>query len=68
MPAPDRMTVWEDEKQYVLAMMPYESTAALEQALRSSPVFGAPRVSGAWRWYPVLPDGHAGKEYAGAKP
>lgn len=58
----DGILLWERERQPLFCINPYgnvgEETPAewvrkLDERLRASPAFGPPRVSGAWRWYPV---------------
>jgi hypothetical protein len=49
----DGILVWEAETQVHFRAMPYGSVQELDRALRKSPVFASPQVSGDWRWYPV---------------
>jgi hypothetical protein len=49
----DGVLIWTHEKQLFFTQMPYKSFHRLDRALRQSRVFGAPKVSGGWRWYPV---------------
>jgi hypothetical protein len=49
----DGILVWEHETQLFFWATPYGSLQAFDQALRQSPVFDSPQVSGGWRWYAV---------------
>jgi hypothetical protein len=49
----DGILVWDNETQLYFRATPYGSLKDFDRALRQSPVFDAPHVSGAWRWYPV---------------
>jgi hypothetical protein len=49
----DGVLVWDNETQVYFRATPYGSLTDFDRALRESPVFGPPQVSGAWRWYPV---------------
>jgi hypothetical protein len=49
----DGILVWDRETQVYFRATPYGSPQAFDRALRKSPVFDSPQVSGAWRWYPV---------------
>jgi hypothetical protein len=51
----DGILIWEEEPTPFFKATPYESTAAFEQALHESALFGGPRVLGTWLWYPVMP-------------
>jgi hypothetical protein len=50
----DGILVWEKEPTPFFNATPYDSPAAFGRALQESPLFGPPRTSGTWRWYPVL--------------
>src|SRR5262249_3565623 len=45
--------LWENEPELFARATPCGSLADLEGALCTSGGFGPPRVSGAWRWYPL---------------
>jgi hypothetical protein len=45
--------VWDHETQLYFRTPLYGSLTAFDRALRNSPLFGPPQVSGAWHWYPV---------------
>ena len=49
----DGLLLWENERQLMFKITPYESPGRFEEALRDSGVFKPPQVSGAWRWFPV---------------
>jgi hypothetical protein len=51
----DGILVWEKEPMPFFNANPYGSAAAFDRALQASALFGSPRASGAWRWYPVRP-------------
>jgi hypothetical protein len=49
----DGILVWEHEPSLFFYATPYHSFERFDEAMRTSRVFDPPRVSGAWRWYPV---------------
>jgi hypothetical protein len=49
----DGILVWDHETQLFFRATPYGSLEAFDRALRQSPVFDSPHVSGAWRYYAV---------------
>jgi hypothetical protein len=49
----DGILLWENEPWALIRATPYGSLTGLDQALRQSTAFDPPRISGAWRWYPV---------------
>jgi hypothetical protein len=51
----DGILVWTKEPSPFFYATPYGKLSKFDRALRSSPLFGPPQVSGHWRWYPVRP-------------
>jgi hypothetical protein len=49
----DGILIWDKEKSLFFLRTPYGPREKFEEALRESPWFGSPQVSGAWHWYPV---------------
>jgi hypothetical protein len=49
----DGILVWDNEPAKFFLATPYGMTPEFDRALRKSPLFEKPRVSGAWRWYPL---------------
>jgi hypothetical protein len=59
----DGILIWDKEKSLFFLATPYGPLEEFERALRKSPLFDRPRVSGSWHWYPVRR-----WQYAGRKP
>jgi len=53
----DGLLLWEktDMRYLYFSVTPYPTLDEFHQALEQSQAFGTPRVSGAWRWYPLRP-------------
>jgi hypothetical protein len=51
----DGLLLWESQDLRFLYFYanPYPSLSEFHQAIEQSGVFGAPRISGTWRWYPL---------------
>jgi hypothetical protein len=49
----DGILVWDNETQLYFRATPYGSLKEFDRAIRKSPIFATPMVSGAWRWYAV---------------
>jgi hypothetical protein len=49
----DGILIWHHEPSPFFAASRYPTPEAFERAMRASPRFGAPQVSGEWQWFPV---------------
>jgi hypothetical protein len=49
----DGILIWEQEPMAAFRANPYGTPLDFGRALQDSGRFGPPRISGAWRWYPV---------------